>query len=212
MTARTSAAEQHLEAGRHERPARQDRPMRGEQRAGRPGDRATGGQRRDRADRGPGRRRGPTGRRGSRRRRSRRRSRRRARRGSRSPRKMPPRMATQTGIIAMSSAVMPDGTSARRRRPAPSRRRAAAPRRSRCRATRAGSARRTIGRSRAIDQVSRIRPASRNRVAAMRNGGIESTAMAIAEVGRAPDEVEDEHPEPDRRAPLAARAVGSTLA
>ena len=43
-------------------------------------------------------------------------------------------------------------------------------------------------------------PAIAKRTAAIRKGGIVSTAIAIAEVGRAPDQVEDEQPEPDRPA------------
>ena len=115
MTARTSAAESIWMPGRDERAARQARPMRREQRPGRPGDRREEDRGEpDRIERagaadadGPTRIATPT----------------KpttmpttASRGSRSPRKIRPRTATQTGIIAMSSAVMPgrDGLLAER--------------------------------------------------------------------------------------------------
>ena len=92
---------------------------------------------------------------------------------------MPPRTATQIGIVAMSSAVMPDGTvcSAKATKPIP-------PPSSSAPTMALSRNSRRVGTTndrplRAIDQVIRIRPASRNRVAAMRNGGIESTATAI---------------------------------
>ncbi len=102
-----------------------------------------------------------------------------ARRGRRSPRKIRPRTATQTGIIAMNRAAMPDGIvcspNATRPIPPPSR---SAPTIALSRHSRRVGA--TNARpSRAIDQVSRIRPARLNRTAAIRNGGIVSTATAI---------------------------------
>ncbi len=99
----------------------------------------------------------------------------------------------------------PTGPSARRRRPCPSRRRAAAP------PTIAESRHsRRVGQAKARPVAGeRPRRAGRDRRArsgspAMRNGGIVSTAMAIAEVRRAPHEVEDEH----ARARSPALALG----
>ena len=175
--------------------------MRGEQRTGRPRDRETGGRRRARADRarrcrratdGPARIATPTNpttiptt----------------ARRGSRSPRKIPPRIATQTGIIAISSAVMPDGTvcspKATMPIPPPSR---SAP---------------TIALSRHSRRVGMTndaalagdRPGQQDRAGQQEAGRRHQERRDRVdrdrdpEVGRAPDDVEDEHPEPDRRAP-----------
>ncbi len=102
-----------------------------------------------------------------------------ASRGSRSPRKTRPRIATQTGIMAISRAAMPDGTvcspNATIPIPPPSSR---APTIALSRHSRADG-RLSERRSLAADHVSRTAPAIRNRVAAMRNGGIESTAIAI---------------------------------
>ena len=102
-----------------------------------------------------------------------------ASRGSRSPRKMPPRIATHTGIIAISSAAIPDGTvcspNATSPIPPPS---SSAPTIALSRHSRRVGTTKARP-SRATDQVRSTRPATRNRTAAMRNGGIESTAMAM---------------------------------
>ena len=102
-----------------------------------------------------------------------------ASRGSRSPRKIPPSTATQIGIVAMSRAAIPDGTvsSPKATKPMP-------PPRSSAPTIALSRTSRRVGmtnerRSRATDQVRRIRPASRKRIAAMTNGGIVSTATEM---------------------------------
>ena len=89
-------------------------------------------------------------------------------------------MATQTGSIAMRIAVMPDGivcsAKATMPMPPPSR---SAPTMSESRHSR------RVGHSkspppRSLDQASRTTPAVTNRVAAIRNGGMVSTATAMA--------------------------------
>ncbi len=103
-----------------------------------------------------------------------------ATRGSRSPRKIRPKIATQTGMVAMSSAVMPDGIvcspNATMPIPPPSR---SAPTMALSRHSRRLGTTKARP-SRAIDHASRIRPASENRTAAIRNGGSVSTAIEIA--------------------------------
>ncbi len=102
-----------------------------------------------------------------------------ARRGSDSPRKPRPKIATQTGIIAMSRAAMPDGIvcspNATMPMPPPS---SSAPTMSVSRHSR------RLGmtkdpRARNSDQPSRTAPAIAKRTAAIRNGGIVSTAIAM---------------------------------
>jgi hypothetical protein len=102
-----------------------------------------------------------------------------ASRGNRSPRNTRPRTATQTGIIAISSAAIPEGTvcSPHATRPIP-------PPRRRAPTTNMSRHSRPDGHakprpSRRIDQAKRARPAVRNRVAAMVNGGIVSTAIRM---------------------------------
>ena len=102
-----------------------------------------------------------------------------ARRGNRSPRKIPPRIATQTGISPTRSAAIPDGTvcSPNATNPLP-------PPNSSAPTIALSRHSRRLGRtnerpSRAIDQANRIAPAKKKRAAAIRNGGIVSTAMAI---------------------------------
>jgi len=102
-----------------------------------------------------------------------------ARRGNRSPRKIPARIATQTGISPTRSAAIPDGTvcSPKATSPFP-------PPRSNAPTMALSRHSRRVGRtnerpSRAIDQAKRMAPANKNRAAAMRNGGIVSTAIAI---------------------------------
>ncbi len=92
---------------------------------------------------------------------------------------MRPKIAIQTGTIATSRAAIPDGTvcSPQATMPIP-------PPRSRAPTIALSRHSRRLGAwnerpPRATDQVSRISPASTKRIAAMRNGGIVSTAIAI---------------------------------
>ncbi len=102
-----------------------------------------------------------------------------ASRGSRSRKNTPPKIATQTGIIAISRAVMPDGIVCSPKAtipiPPPS---SSAPTIAESRhSRRVGQVSRP--RERRTDQPSRIAPAIANRAAAMRNGGMVSTATAM---------------------------------
>ena len=110
--------------------------------------------------------------------------------GRRSPKKIRPRTATQTGSSAMRIAAMPAGTvfSPRATMPIPPKRRSpptiAESRHSRRVGSRGRSASATVA-SRRIRQAAKTSqarrsvPAMRNRVAAIRNGGMDSTLTRI---------------------------------
>ena len=195
MTARTSAAGEHLGAGRDERLARQDRPMRGEERAERPADRREQDGARARPGRGrptPPNADGPTRTRDADE--ARRRCPTTASRGSRSPRKSRPKTATQTGIIAISSAAMPDGIvcspNATMPIPPPSSRPPTIARVAPLAPGRPDEARRGRGR---CDQASRIAPGEREPDRGHEERRDRVDRDRDPEVGRAPHEVEDEH-------------------
>jgi len=103
-----------------------------------------------------------------------------ASRGSRSLRTTRPSTAIQTGIIATSSAAMPDGIvcspHATMPMPPPS---SSAPTIVESRSSRRVG-RLIVPRSRTATQVRRIRPAEPNRAAAIRNGGMVWTPTAMA--------------------------------
>ena len=105
----------------------------------------------------------------------------RASRGSRSPKKSRPKMATQTGSIAIRSAVIPDGIvcspKATMPIPPPSRR---PPTMSESRHSRRVGHVEVAARRAGATRRAGARPRVTNRVAAIRNGGMLSTATAIA--------------------------------
>ena len=130
-------------------------------------------------------------------------------RGSRSPKKIRPRTATQTGMQRDEDRgdARRDGLLAERDEAHPAEQQGAPTiaesRHSRAVGRRGRSAGGTLGspairRAASASQVSRIAPAMRNRMAAIRNGGIVSTPTAIADVRRAPHEVERQQAGPDR--------------
>jgi hypothetical protein len=100
-------------------------------------------------------------------------------RGSRSPKKILPNTATQSGIIAMSRAAIPDGTVS-----SPSATIPIPPPISRAPTMNVSRHSRRLGiamlpRFRTNAKASSTRPASANRVAAMMNGGMDSTAIRM---------------------------------
>ena len=176
--------------------ARQDRPMRGEQRAeptSEIGERMIAA--RPSGVEGAARRRTRTARRGSRRRRSRPRCRRSRAAAAARRRRARPKTATQTGMSAMSRAVMPDGMvcspNATRPMPPPSSRRptmsAVAPFAS----GRAPNERAAIAQQRPADQE-RAGGAEPGRGHEERREGLDGDGDR--QVGRAPDDVEHQHP------------------